>query len=317
MPSPAPFDRIEDNLSRVLLGKADTIREVLAALVAGGHVLVEDVPGVGKTSLARALAASLDATFRRIQFTPDLLPADLTGTSVPEGREGALVFRPGPVFTQVLLADELNRATPRTQSALLECMEERTTTVEGATRALDPFFFVIATQNPVEQHGVYPLPEAQLDRFMIRVSLGYPTAAEEARLIEDRRGADPLDSLKPVGSPAQVLEARSQLGESIAVAQDVTEYAVKIVGETRRHKDVVLGGSPRASLALVRMSRALAWLSGRPYATPDDVKRLVPTVLRHRVLLRPQARLAGRTPDLVLREILDRVEAPVESYKRK
>jgi len=302
------------NIRRVLLGKDDVIRHVVAALRAGGHVLIEDVPGAGKTSLARALAASVDLTFRRVQFTPDLLPSDLTGVSVPDPRSGEFVFRPGPVFTHILLADELNRTTPRTQAALLECMEEQTVTGDGRTHALESPFLVIATQNPIEQHGVYELPEAQLDRFLIKVSLGYPPRAEEVRLVEERRTEDPMANLKPVANRDGILQARSALRENVSVPPDLAAYIVRIVEASRRHPDVLLGGSPRASLFLTRLCQAWAYLDGREFATPDDAKALAYPVLRHRLLLRPQARLAGRQPDAVIRELLDRVEAPVESY---
>jgi len=307
---------ILENIRRALLGKEAAIRQTLAAFLAGGHVLVEDVPGVGKTLLARALAISVRARFHRVQFTPDLLPSDLTGVAAPDpAAPGQWRFRPGPVFTHILLADELNRATPRTQSALLECMEERTVSVDGETHALEEPFFVIATQNPVEQHGVYELPEAQLDRFLIKISLGYPAAEEEIRLVEARREADPLLALEPVCEVAEILEARAELRAAVHVARDVTEYITRVVAESRRHRDVLLGASPRASLALYRMAQATAWLDGREFVTPDDIKALAFPVLRHRLALRPQARLSGREPDAVIAELLDRVEAPVETYR--
>jgi len=314
-PVRASLQALLENLGRVILGKEGVLRQIVSALLAGGHVLVEDVPGVGKTTLARSLAASLDAHFHRVQFTPDLLPTDLTGVSVLDQKTGEFVFRPGPVFTHILLADELNRATPRTQSALLECMEEQTVSVDGRTHPLEDLFFVIATQNPIEQHGVYELPEAQLDRFVIQLSVGYPGRREEIDLVEDRRTENPLDSLKQVISVADILGARSELRATVRVTRDLTDYVVRLIDATRHHRDVLLGGSPRASLALSRMGQAFAYLHGRDFVTPDDIKALAPPVLRHRLLLRPQARLAGRQPDAVIGELLEQVEAPVELYQ--
>lgn len=307
---------IEANIARVIQGKEDVTRQILAAFLAGGHVLIEDVPGVGKTTLARALAASVRADFHRVQFTPDLLPSDLTGVSILDQKSGEFVFYPGPVFTNILLGDELNRATPRTQSALLECMEESTVTVDGVTRKLDDPFFVIATQNPIEQHGVYELPEAQLDRFLVKVTLGYPLAEEEARLIEDRRMDDPLDALTPAIEVREIPILRRQIREVVHLSSDLIHYIVKIAEATRGCREVVLGASPRAALGLARLAQAMAFLEGRDFVIPDDIKTLAYPAFRHRMILRPQARLAGRTPDLVLHDLLERLEAPVESYAR-
>ncbi|MCX7013662.1 MAG: MoxR family ATPase [Candidatus Sumerlaeota bacterium] len=304
---------IVDNIERVIVGKRLAVSQTAAALVAGGHILIEDVPGTGKTVLAKSLARSIAADFKRVQFTPDLLPSDITGVSIYNQKSGEFEFRAGPVFTNVLLADELNRATPRTQSALLESMEERQVTADGAARPLPDPFFVIATQNPIEQEGVYRLPEAQLDRFLMKISLGYPDPQEEARIVEDQRQAHPLESLAAVATAADVLEARRAARE-IHVAPPVLDYMTQIVRATRRHKDALLGASPRASLALYRASQAMALLLGKKFVIPDVVKGLAPAILRHRLLLQPQALISGRTPDLIIREILEKIEVPVCDY---
>ncbi len=311
--APGPSDalrRVAENIAHVIRGKENTIELVLTALLAGGHVLIEDVPGVGKTMLAKSLARSLDAEFRRVQFTPDLLPSDITGTNIYRAEEHRFEFRRGPIFTNILLADELNRATPRTQSSLLEAMEEHQVTADGTTYPLPELFFVIATQNPVEQEGVYSLPEAQLDRFLMQLTLGYPAPAEETSLVRERLTLDPFSEIGAVASVSDVLAARRDM-VSVHVDETVLTYAFRIVEATRKHEDVLLGASPRATLALVTAARALAYMRGRSYVLPDDVKELAPAVLSHRLLLQPRAVIAGRKGREVVLEILQRVALPL------
>jgi MoxR-like ATPase len=301
---------IARNVARVIRGKDDVIELMVACMLARGHVLIEDVPGVGKTMLAKSLARSLDAQFRRIQFTPDLLPSDVTGTTVFRAESGEFEFRPGPVFTNILLADELNRATPRTQSSLLEAMEERQVSVDGATHALPPLFFVIATQNPIEQEGVYPLPEAQLDRFLMQVTLGYPLRSEELAIVRARLGQDPFDELEVVATTDDVLAAREE-ATAVHVDETVLTYALTVVEATRQHDELLLGASPRASLALVTAAQALAYVRGRSYVLPDDVKELAVPVLRHRLILQPRTLISGRKSTDILEEILTQVPVPL------
>ncbi len=307
----SPAQRLLGNVGTIIVGKSAIVRSAVAALLAGGHVLLEDIPGTGKTMLARAVAKSLGADFHRVQFTPDLLPSDLTGVSVYNQRSQEFEFRPGPVFTNVLLADELNRATPRTQSALLEAMEEHTVSVDGTTHPLPNPFFTIATQNPIEQHGVYALPEAQLDRFLARLRLGYVTPREELRIVEAQRSAHPIDALSAVVTQEELIEEQHLIRTEVVVEPNVADYIVRVVGATRTHKDVLLGGSTRASLGLYRICQALAWIMGRRFVTPDHVKEMAPVVLCHRLLLRPQARLGGMLPEQVVTEVLGEVEVPV------
>ncbi|MBN1827833.1 MAG: MoxR family ATPase [Deltaproteobacteria bacterium] len=314
--APADFavcHRIIDNISHVIVGKTDVLELILAALLGEGHVLLQDVPGVGKTLLAKSLARSIDGVFKRIQFAPDLLPADVTGFTVYNQKKGEFTFQPGPVMTNVLLADEINRTVPRTQASLLECMEERQITVDGTTMALPCPFFVIATQNPIELEGTFPLPEAQLDRFLVKVSLGYPDHGEEMAILERFRLEDPFGELEPVIAPEQIISLQRKRRQ-IQVAPLVIDYIASIAAATRGHASLLYGASPRASLGLMRTAQALAALRNRDYVLPDDVKHLVVPVLAHRVILQMKERLRGATAESVLKDIIDRtpVPAPVD-----
>lgn len=298
-----------DNIERVIVGKRDVLELVLVAIMCEGHVLLEDVPGTGKTMLARALAVSLGIDFKRLQCTPDLLPNDVTGVSVYDQKQQAFVFIPGPAFTNVLLADEINRATPRTQSALLEAMGERQVTVDGVTRALARPFFVIATQNPVEYEGTFPLPEAQLDRFFMRLSLGYLNEASESRMLLNLGGQHPIETLDSVVDGHELARLSRQVWD-VHVDETVRDYIVRLVFATRRQKDLVLGASPRGSHALYRGAQAFAALQGRDYALPDDVKRLAEPVLAHRCMLEPESALRGASVRDILTTILQ--DVPLE-----
>jgi MoxR-like ATPase len=299
-----------DNVERVIVGKRPSVELCIVALLCEGHVLLEDVPGVGKTMLARSIASSLGCVFRRIQFTPDLLPNDVTGVSVFNQKTQDFEFRPGPAFANVLLADEVNRATPRTQSSLLECMGEGQVSVDGVTRALLRPFLVLATQNPVEFEGTFPLPEAQLDRFFIRVSLGYPEFADERRILLNLRHGHPIDRLEQVVEASELLDVQKGVAD-VHVDESLLDYVLNVVRSTRAHPDIALGASPRGSLALIRAAQALAGVRGRDYVVPDDVKYLAPFALGHRLIVRPESQLRGRSSGALIREILTDVSVPV------
>ena len=303
-----------ENISRVLVGREDTTRRSVIALLAGGHVLLEDLPGTGKTTLAKALAKSVGGRFMRIQFTPDLLPSDVTGLSIWNKESGKFEFRRGPVFTNILLADEINRATPRTQSGLLECMEERQVTVDGETRKLEEPFFVIATQNPVETSGTFPLPEAQLDRFLMRLSLGLPDREEEMRILRRFMAAEPLEEIREVCRPEDLIAAR-RISETIHISDELLSYIADIVIATRKRGDIAAGVSSRGTLALMRAARASAFLDGRDYVVPEDIKYLAEPVLAHRLILFRNYRQT-MTQETILREIIESVPVPTEDFRK-
>ena len=305
------FSAIEANITHVVSGKADAVRLMLTALLAEGHILVEDVPGVGKTLLARALARSIDCSVRRVQFTPDLLPSDVTGVTVYSPDTGEFEFRPGPVFANLVLGDEINRAGPKTQSAMLESMEERTVTIDGVTHELAVPFMVMATQNPIELEGTYPLPEAQRDRFMLRLAVGYPDADAELAMLRTHGGADRVGTLGSVTDAATVAHLIASVRD-VHVAEPVERYLLAMCRSTRSHPDIELGASPRASLAMLRATRARAALEGRDHVIPDDVKALAPHLLPHRLILTPDAQLAGRTPAEAVADVVAGVPAPVQ-----
>ncbi|MEJ2209179.1 MAG: MoxR family ATPase [Anaerolineae bacterium] len=304
-------ESIIDNVARVIVGKRDVVELCLVALLCEGHVLLEDVPGIGKTTLAKALSRSVGCTFKRIQFTPDLLPSDVTGILYFNQKRQEFEFRPGPIMSQIVLADEINRATPRTQSALLEAMQERQVTVDVETKPLPRPFMVLATQNPIELEGTFPLPEAQVDRFLMRTGLGYPSRDDENDILLRYEREDPLETLGPVVQADDLLAMQNQV-RAVLVEPSVREYVVDIVRATRRHEAVELGVSPRGTLALYHTAQALAAVRGRDFVLPDDVKYLAPAVLTHRLIISPQTRLRGRRPEEVVAEIVDTVPVPVE-----
>ena len=303
-------DRVVANLGSAIHASPETLRLPLLCLLAEGHVLVEDVPGVGKTVLAKALARSLDLAFHRVQFTPDLLPADVTGVNVFDRQSATFRFRPGPVFANVLLVDEINRASPKTQSALLEAMQETQVTVDGATHVLERPFLVVATQNPIEYEGTYPLPEAQLDRFAVRMTIGYPPHAEEARMLEEQTTEPPLDHLKPVASHVELVRA-VEAARGIHVEESLTRYVVALLRHTRGNNRLALGASPRSGIALLSLAKARALVERRDFVVPEDVQALAESVLAHRLILAPEARATGVTAEEVVSEALAATPAPV------
>ncbi|WP_420642352.1 AAA family ATPase [Candidatus Leptofilum sp.] len=304
--------RLRENIQQVIVGKDEIIDLALIAMLTGGHLLLEDVPGTGKTTLAKTIAASLGCTFRRVQFTPDLLPSDVTGIYFYNQKEQAFEFRPGPIFAQILLADEINRATPRTQAALLEAMQEGQVTVDIATHRLERPFLVMATQNPVELEGTFPLPEAQLDRFLMKIAIGYPSEAEENSILLRFEQADPLETLAKVIEPDEIL-AMQETVRTVRVEESVRNYIVNVCRATRSHEDIELGASPRATMALYRTCQGFAAIHARDFVIPDDVKTMAPHVLTHRLIVNPQTRLRGRQPTDIIRDVVATVPVPVES----
>ncbi|ART74927.1 AAA family ATPase [Sutcliffiella horikoshii] len=309
--SPLQVKRILDNIGNVMIGKEHVAELSIVALLAGGHVLLEDVPGVGKTLMVRSLAKSVGANFKRIQFTPDLLPSDVTGSSIYNPKELKFEFRPGPIMGNIVLADEINRTSPKTQAALLEGMEEGSVTVDGNTLSLGSPFFVMATQNPIEYEGTYPLPEAQLDRFLFKMNMGYPTPQEEVNILHTTEKKQPINELQSVITLEELQEMQKQVKE-VHVDVTVKEYIVDLVNRTRTHQSVYLGASPRGSVALMKAAQAYAFIHGRDYVVPDDIQYLAPYVLPHRIILKSEAKFEGMTAEQVVKKVIDRTPIPVQ-----
>lgn len=307
-------DKIKENVEKVIIGQGDTIELLITAVIAGGHVLLEDVPGMGKTVLAKAIAKSVNVDFKRVQFTPDLLPSDLTGINYYNQQEGRFMFRKGPVFTNILLGDEINRATPRTQSSMLECMEEKQVSVDGETYQLSKPFFVIATQNPVETQGTFSLPEAQLDRFLMKINMGYPNLSESKEIFKRFMESNPLQELEPVCAGNDIIEA-SIAFQKVYVSDELQEYMLNIVEETRKDVNIALGISPRGSLALLRSCQAYAAVKGRDFVTPEDIKYIVPYVFAHRIIVKDSVRIKNISKADILSQLVSRVAVPTENWE--
>jgi MoxR-like ATPase len=307
--------RIQNNVSKVIIGKNEIIDLLIASMIAGGHVLLEDVPGTGKTMLAKSLAKSVGVNFKRVQFTPDLLPSDLTGINYYNQKQGDFIFRKGPIFTNILLADEINRATPRTQSSLLECMEEKQVTIDGVTYILEEPYFVVATQNPVETQGTYPLPEAQLDRFLIKASIGYPTSSEACGILDLFKNATPFEQLTGVCTYEEMRDATGS-SQKVYVSTDIKKYIITIVEKTRTYESVELGVSPRGSIAMMRACKSFAAIHGREFVTPEDVKYLAPYVFGHRIIMKDDYRMGRGSSSSVISNIINSVEVPTENWEK-